>query len=562
MPKLTTFITLEESLTAKLVQPYEKYIEKQGRAIANRLLKNDIAGAIELANKIDITKLYKKYDKYLEKMAVMTFLFGSSQLTPLKKTAVYKSGVVPEECKLIIAQLNAMLATLNTLLIKKTLFLIDGYDQSVKELSIAKADKPAMNIKTILPSQLKTAGTNGINIASSLQSSRLAGMGFVYEAEVLQVTTYRISEQLDRRTCPVCQVMHGKEFSVSDARKKLDAAIRTTDPEELKTLSPWPSQTKAGLADLKGMSTEDLVGSGFQTPPYHPRCRGQLVSHSAVEALPFNILDKLIPPIKPATETIIDNVVGMLGSTVPEATALGTTGDTIVESMVEANAAHSFESVLGTAVQEVAIPRRMRIGDLTDEQLGAVDGFIGRASSDNHARIQRGIDLLGLSELEARAVNDYTNTGYRMLNEFVRSPDTIKGNSMRQTMEAYEILLNNAISKMPKYEGTVIREVSSKKSIEEVISRVPVGEVITGDVNGFLSTSYTDINFVNSSQKDRVYMSYKIQSKSGVKLDLISKYDDEEAEVLFGTNASFRVTSAEVETVNDQYRVFVAMEEL
>jgi hypothetical protein len=358
VPKLQTFITLEQNLIDKLVPAYEKYIEKQCKTISNKLLKGDINGAIDKINQIDIRVIYKGLDEYFKNYSVMVFLFGASQLTPLKQTDVYKSKTIPEECTQIMIQLRAMIDTLNVLVKQKALMILDEYEQSLKDTGIVKLEKAEMQIATVLPDQLKTAGGNGINVAASLQASRLAGMGFVYEAQVINVTTYRVSEQLDRRTCPVCMIMHGKEFQVSDASAKLNAAIRTTDINELKTLSPWPKQTIAAINDLKNMSTEDLVSSNFHTPPYHPKCRGQLVHSTSVEALPMSVIDKLIPPPKPKIETIVSNVVGMLGSTKPEATALGTTSalssidSTIAASMVDANAQHTFESVLGTVAPE------------------------------------------------------------------------------------------------------------------------------------------------------------------------------------------------------------------
>ena len=87
---------------------------------------------------------------------------------------------------------------------------------------------------------------------------------------------YRVSEQLDIRTCPVCREMHGKVFSVPTANSKLERWLSVSDPNELKTIATWPNQSEAGVQALRQMNTGDLQGAGWDTPPYHPFCRGLL----------------------------------------------------------------------------------------------------------------------------------------------------------------------------------------------------------------------------------------------------------------------------------------------
>jgi hypothetical protein len=119
-------------------------------------------------------------------------------------------------------------------------------------------------------------GKEFFNIISSLHTSRVSAYGFTAEANVLGLTEYAISEQLDSRICPVCKLMHGKVFKVQDARSLLDIVIRATEPDDLKQLQPWPKQNKKALAELEAMTNEQLVAKGWHIPPYHPRCRGLL----------------------------------------------------------------------------------------------------------------------------------------------------------------------------------------------------------------------------------------------------------------------------------------------
>jgi hypothetical protein len=139
---------------------------------------------------------------------------------------------------------------------------------------------------SVLPfsSFVDSAGRTFFNMASSLHTSRLSAFGYTAEAQYLGVTQYQIDEQLDGRTCPVCEYMNGKVFDVSDARGFLDTVVRTQDADELRLLQPWPSQSKAALATMKDMSSDELVMSGWHVPPFHPHCRGLL--SAAVKASP------------------------------------------------------------------------------------------------------------------------------------------------------------------------------------------------------------------------------------------------------------------------------------
>lgn len=148
---------------------------------------------------------------------------------------------------------------------------------------VQKADR------RILDSFSSFMGTNGqamFNMLSSLHTSRVASYGFTAEAEAMGYEEYRINEQLDARTCPVCEQMHGKTFKVSDARKLLEIALRVSDPNDLKQLQPWPGQDQASVEALSKMGTQQLVANGWHIPPFHPRCRGLL---GRVNATPSTI---------------------------------------------------------------------------------------------------------------------------------------------------------------------------------------------------------------------------------------------------------------------------------
>lgn len=149
---------------------------------------------------------------------------------------------------------------------------------------VTKAD-PEASVLQPFASFMDKNGKAFFDIASSLHTSRLSAYGFTAEADVMGYETYQITEQLDTRTCDVCRMMHGKTFKVKEARALLDVVLRTQDPEELQSLQPWPSQSKAGLAELADMDSRTMVEKGWHIPPFHPRCRGLLARSGKVEPL-------------------------------------------------------------------------------------------------------------------------------------------------------------------------------------------------------------------------------------------------------------------------------------
>jgi hypothetical protein len=136
------------------------------------------------------------------------------------------------------------------------------------EATVQKAERKVKDFVSF-----KDVGDDQVQLISSLHSSRMAVWGFTAEAELEGVTRYRLDAVLDGRTSDFCRLIHGKEFAVSDARKTIMEALGAQDPNELKTIQPWPSQSKASLEAIQGMSEQQLVDARWHIPPFHPGCR-------------------------------------------------------------------------------------------------------------------------------------------------------------------------------------------------------------------------------------------------------------------------------------------------
>lgn len=286
----SAFLALEASLSLRLTSSFEALTSKVYAGVQDAISRSAWEEAENLILKLDLSSVFTANEEYIRYISKLSLLFGASRVTSTPGTSAVglgfendavtqwvdsfrlsiqyniQEGVIAKGLQLI-ANAKAEASTDPT-------FSVILKGEGAYLGSVLKADKPS----AMLPfaSFMGKDGKARFNLASSLHTSRLSAFGYTAEAEYLGITTYQINEQLDGRTCPVCSLMHGKIFNVSDARTLLDVAMRTQDPDELKTLQAWPSQNAQAVKDMAQMSQKDLVSRGWHVPPFHPGCRGLL----------------------------------------------------------------------------------------------------------------------------------------------------------------------------------------------------------------------------------------------------------------------------------------------
>lgn len=146
-------------------------------------------------------------------------------------------------------------------------------------------------------------GHDNLRMIASLNTSRLATWGFTAEAEVRGITRYKLNAVLDGRTSEFCRMINGKVFEVADARKKVLEVLHVQNPEDLKTVQPWPKQTKANLAELSKLSASQLTERGLHIPPFHPGCRTMCQAIHDEKMLPPEPVETSIPQQTTTEET-------------------------------------------------------------------------------------------------------------------------------------------------------------------------------------------------------------------------------------------------------------------
>jgi len=296
MPSRRVFLALERTLTKRLNADWIRVSMPLIRRI-NRLVKQgkfDEAG--RLVDKLDMTAVAKKNERLIRSIGFQAMMFGASDITPrVASTGFAQAPGEPPQLDRAVEIFMGILIQNGNEMIRKTaeeLIAVEEKRQA-EEVIIAKFvgyGQEKIRVKkafgTAFVRSVTTAGNNMSQLASSLHASRLANWGFTVEAELRQITTYEISEQLDDRTCPICREMDGKRFEVAQTKATLESWLSQENPNDLKALAPWPKSTKDGVAGLKRMSNAELQGRGWATPPFHPLCRGILVESKGTITIP------------------------------------------------------------------------------------------------------------------------------------------------------------------------------------------------------------------------------------------------------------------------------------
>lgn len=280
------FLLIEEALTKLVSSEADRVLSPVWARIDSEVKAGNFNAAQDLINGLSLHSLFGDGDDSLLYLTNVAMLFGASRVTQQPGTSVVGLGFEQTTSKQLVSSFlqQVRVKALNQIKSSAQRYLgvlkaaHTAFEESPAPLPITKAEKsPKKRVLGSFQSFMKDSTRTTFHIASSLHTSRVSAYGFTAEADALGITEYQVSEQLDNRICPVCKIMHGKVFRVADARSLLNTVTRTDDPETLKSLQPWPSQTKEGLDKLKSMSSDELVSNGWHTPPYHPRCRGLLV---------------------------------------------------------------------------------------------------------------------------------------------------------------------------------------------------------------------------------------------------------------------------------------------
>lgn len=284
---IESFLVLEDALSTRLFNAWNRDTASTRVAIIDAVNRGDFATAVDLCDGLAFGPSAERNRKFAEFVGMQAALFGASRLTggDPKRTHFMAEGQ-PIEIKLATEVLMSGLdenATEAICRLAQTLLSQESADQQDETYKSERRRKEATT--GFIRSFTKSVSNNGsasINLGSSLHNSRLGAWGFTQEATFRGIEFYQVNEQLDSRTCPVCTAMHGRKFAVGPADQKLRQWLTQRKPDQMKSLAPWPRQDRKSVNQMKGMSSSQLQGNGWDTPPYHPLCRGILVESGSI----------------------------------------------------------------------------------------------------------------------------------------------------------------------------------------------------------------------------------------------------------------------------------------
>lgn len=302
MVRIEAFLSLENSVAGTINAVMRKVTAKAVDQLMPLVEEGKWDDAHDVANRLSLNGVVSLQRRRLEELAVSALLFGAQNVagSPAATSFVRGEQPLPLALQQALDQLTEMVETLGAEQVRNAIhaFVREREIVPFEKSDIRKADQA---LADMLNAAVMGTGRMQADLSANLTTSRLVTLGFLAEAQQKSITTYQVNEVLDSRTCPVCQYMHGKTFDVAQEYTRVLTALGTSDPKELKAIAPWPSQSKAGLRDLSGMTLSQMQSAGFGSPPYHPLCRGVLaITGTVTEQIQ---LGKLVPVQTPEVDT-------------------------------------------------------------------------------------------------------------------------------------------------------------------------------------------------------------------------------------------------------------------
>jgi hypothetical protein len=275
------FIDIEMALHEKVEALWMKHwreLEKKLNKLANQ---GKWLEAEREAQNLDFGPIVEEAEQLARTLAEAALFLGASRLGEPEDASFFGA---PDEVLIdtAVAQWATVIRKNATIALRLQVQVILG------EMEITRRERDDQIIKGPR-SPLAPVGTQGAQfsgIAASLMISRASTAGFFAEAQARGVKVYRVSEVMDSATCPVCRTMHNQEFPIAAGVAMSTSIMQATDPDSLRQIAPFPSQSAANVQKIQRMNQGALVSAGLNLPPYHPWCRGiaTIVTSSASTA--------------------------------------------------------------------------------------------------------------------------------------------------------------------------------------------------------------------------------------------------------------------------------------
>lgn len=269
---LSLYIDIEQALMKRLLEAWRPYAAEAFVAINAAMVAKEWDKARDLAGRVDLAEIGAANKEWIKANLYTAAKFGAS-LSNTNYPLALTVGQYDNLLNRIYRVFGMYLSYAGTTRV---------YERIIQSITDAEAESrkaEKAEVETATPRYVKefvsfaAEGDRALKLISSLHTSRLAAWGFTAEAEVMGYERYQLVAVLDNRTSEFCRMIDGRTFEVAAARKKLDEVLSAQDPEDLRTLQPWPKQDQKSIGEFMEMGEDELAAEGLMIPPFHPHCR-------------------------------------------------------------------------------------------------------------------------------------------------------------------------------------------------------------------------------------------------------------------------------------------------
>lgn len=371
------FLSIEDTITVRAQKLVHDTLDDDIRQAGILIDQGLYDAARDILNGLDVTQELFQLDGFLNTKFIQAALFGSSQIVEPENSVLIEQPHLTDLFPNMVTQFREIINGGIKVVRDTGHKFIRAQEEDAADVVVGDGiikswgghvHTPVEVFKnefTGLFNQALDGNVNAlVSMSANLTTSRLISYGFLSEAVTNGIQQYEVSEVLDTRTCPVCELMHGTVFDVETALSRVTEILNITDPAQLKARAPFPSQSATSLAELRLLSADELASRGLDTPPYHPLCRGIVVEVGRQ----IGTVEETIRPVRPGQivqgpkgPTIIQPPVAATPATapIPVQPAAEGTGFPIPAATVTAQnfanvaTGKALQTLTGTALDEV-----------------------------------------------------------------------------------------------------------------------------------------------------------------------------------------------------------------
>ncbi len=286
MPSVQLFISIERSFRKRIHERLHAFSEEFKTRILNSLDGDNFARAFAEIDASNLGGALEQDSGVFELLGLSAVILGASQAKPsaitsaLEIPSTFEANWLVENAAKQISLAVELLSVEHIKTAARNVVQGKVLDTPTELLSRGEAVSNVVLLKSAdddLATKLNAAVDAGTtvesNITANLVTSRLMQYGFLAEATAAGITSYQWNAILDGFTCPVCNGLHGKIFNVRAALDLTRLALSVINPNDLRGVTPFISQSKKSLTELKTLTDSQIQDRGFASPPAHPLCR-------------------------------------------------------------------------------------------------------------------------------------------------------------------------------------------------------------------------------------------------------------------------------------------------